>query len=172
MTSIAVHGWGTDLSVTPIPQDVFEQLQSHDLMDDQLMDIEATYWKERRIWSGFAPDPTLFEILVDGRPLDQEVIDGINVRIAPHQLLPSGICYLISVEIQKGCWVDVQSRKKFRPELLLFDPDTIILPSGDKYSLLSLYFDDKSEFGSTVGKDRNIYVVSANGTKHSLNLLE
>ena len=172
MTTIKVYGWGTDLSVTPIPEHVFKELTDASVTEERLMDIEAEYWMNRLVWVGFSVSPDQFEILVNGQTIADDVLNNLNVRVNPYKTMPPRICYLVVEETLKGLWTDIKSRKKFRPELVLLDPETIMLPSGERYDMLALYFDGKSEFGSTVGKMRDVYVVSAEGKRYALTMVD
>ena len=172
MTTVEVYGWGTDLSVTPISEEIFQEITSASVTEERLMDIEAEFWNDRRVWTGFAVDPDFFQVLVDGKPVARDVLDSFQVQFSPHQLMPKGVSYLVVDEAQKGNWVTAKSRKKFRPELVLIDPDTIILSSGERYPLLALYFDGKGDFGHTVGKVRDVFAVSSLGERLPINLTD
>ncbi len=169
MTTVEVHGWGSDLTIARISTDQVRELTETGVTEERLMEIEDDLWRERWVWSGFASDHSLFQILVDGKEIDLKSLgDETKMELPPYQLIPPGFDYLVVEETQKGCWLSVRSRKRFRPDLLLAVCDTIVLPSGEKYQLFGMSFDGKHDFGGTVGKDRIAFVVSAEGKRRGI----
>ncbi len=166
MALVEVYGWGTDLTVTPVTSEMVKELTETGVSEERLMEIEDSLWLERWCWSGFACDRSMFQILVDGEVIDLETLgDSTKMTLPPYQVIPPGFSYLVVEETQKGCWLSVKSRKKFRPDLLFAACDTVILPSGERYELLGMSFDGKHEFGGTVGNDRHVFVASAEGKR-------
>jgi hypothetical protein len=172
MALVEIIGWGTDLMVTPISDDLFSELTEMGVTDERMMEIEDNLWLERWRWSGFASDNSLFHILVDGKEIDlMSLGSDTKMTLPPYQVIPPGFSYLVVEETLKGCWLSARSRKKFRPDLLIAACDTVILPNGVKYEFLGMCFDGKDDFGGTVGKDREAFVVSAEGKKYNLKLI-
>lgn len=172
MTLVEVYGWGTDLTVAPISVDLVKELIEMGVSEERLMEIEDDLWRERWCWSGFARDRSLVQIIVDGEPIELESLgDDTKITIPPYQMIPPGESYLVVEETLKGCWLSVRSRKKFRPDLLFTASDTVILPSGERHELLNMYFDGKHDFGGTVGKDREVFVVTADSRRVPVNLI-
>ncbi len=166
MTTVEVYGWGTDLTVARISSDLVRELTETGVTEERLMEIEDDLWRERWVWSGFAADLSAFQILVNGKEIELNSLgDDTMMDLSPYQLIPPGFDYLVVEETQKGCWLSVKSRKKFKPDLLLAACDTIILPSGEEYKLFGMTFDGKHEFGSTVGKDRDVFVSTQGGKR-------
>ena len=167
MALVEVYGWGTDLTVAPISGDLVKELTETGVSEERLMEIEDSLWRERWCWSGFSSDRSLFQICVDGETINLESLgNDTEMALPPYQVIPPGFNYLVVEETQKGCWLSVRSRKKFRPDLLFAACDTVMLPSGERYELLEMSFDGRYEFGGTVGKDRDAFVVTAE-KKHS-----
>lgn len=166
MALVEVYGWGTNLTVAPITGELVKELTETGVSEERLMEIEDSLWQERWCWSGFSTDWSQFHIEVDGKEIDLESLgNDTKMTLPPYQVIPPGFDYLVVEETQKGCWLSVRSRKKFRPDLLFVACDTIILPGGEKYRLFGMSFDGKHEFGGTVGKDRQTFVVTADSKR-------
>jgi hypothetical protein len=165
MAEVEVYGWGTVLRIIRLTKKQLTELTKKGATEERLQDLEyeAKFSTGR---SGFAPEG--FSVLVDGKEVDREVLGEVPVQVSADEALDKRYSYLIIEETQKGCWVSVKSRKKFRPELLNMYSEALVLPDGSRYVFMELSFDGKDVFGSTEGKNVEVFVVTAKGERHEI----
>ena len=168
MTKIELYGWGIDLKVMEITPELVKELTEVGVSTDRLLEIEDELFDSIEMWSGFTPDPKMFTVYVDGKEISEEVLNAIPVKELPEGGVAYDRPHLVIADSNKGCWSSIQSDKPFRPDLLMFEAREVELPSCEHYQFMELYFDGKSEFGDTNGKDRDMYVITADGERREI----
>ncbi len=64
----------------------------------------------------------------------------------------------------KGCWVSVTTSDAFDRKKLKISAFNLVLPDGSKNRILDVSYDGESEFGETIPKIEDCYVILADGS--------
>jgi hypothetical protein len=169
MTKIEVYGWGTSLRIIRVTAKQVKELLGKGTTEERLHAIE---WNSKFSTgrSGFAVDG--FELLVNGTKLNKMDLKGIVVKEWETETLDKRYSYLIIEETQKGCWISVSSRKRFKTELVLMEAEPLALPDGSTYLFMDMTFDGKGDFGWSEGKAVEAFIVTPAGEHYNVELID
>lgn len=161
MALVEVFGWGTEFRIYPITKKLASELTKRGVSSERLEEICSARWKKEIGEAGLGLE---FEIVVDGKPLHRRTINSIATNVVEDTVLPSGKCYLVKSSAAKGCWVSVTTSDDFDRKKLRISVFNLVLPDGSKNQLLDVSYDGENEFGDTITKVEECYVIFEDGS--------
>lgn len=162
MLTVELSGWGTVLRLVTLTPKLLKELTESGVDEDRLDEIFNDRYKSEIGFSGISSN---YQILVNEKPIDPNLIKQIPIIQSDPEVIKSGETYLVREEEQKGSWFRFEIKKKFNPSKYEITTETLTLPDGVSFQIYRAEYEQLDDFGETSGVDLKEYVILKNGKR-------